>query len=360
MRTAILKAVFGTLWLVAQVTQADVTLVHRVSSGGFKGWGASEGTEVQKIQGDKAREEHRGKMSGAVLSKLTSPSDHVTLTLMDKGVIDTLDVPKKTYTEYTMEQFQKQMEEARAKRPTAKPEKPHPPTARISKAELKVKATGASQTINGFPCKEYLLTMLLEIEDLKSHEKATTRLANSIWTTPENAAMKQARQEEIAFARAFARKAGIALSPKDSKQFNAAMVAGMVGADPKELSKELARVSSELKKIEGYPVLTKIEWYIDSPEGAAKPAPKPAADDSRPVDVSHGMGGLLGSMASNYAQKKTSEKVEQKMQEHADKPLISGTSELLAISVDPLPASDFAVPAGFKKLASPRENPAAK
>jgi len=337
--------------LAGTAARADVTWVHQVKSGGFKGWGASAGTVVRRLSGTDSREENLGKMTGAVLGKITRASDRATLIRVDPGVIDRLDIRHKTYEETSLAQIQqmKQKAENSAAQP---PREAGPPTHKITRTEFKVTFTGASKAINGFPCKQYLVEMLVEIEDLKTHDKSRMRMVTTLWTTPETAAMKQARREEQVFAEAYLKKLGMDLSPQETARFGAAMMAQLSGAAEKDLDKALARAAQEMKKVSGYPVVTRVDWHMEGAESAKAPASQataPASAAEEPVDVTHGVSGALGGLASNWA-KKATKSMEDRQQAQAGKPLFSFTSELQELSLDAIPATEFSVPVDFKKI----------
>jgi hypothetical protein len=340
--------------LAGTAARADVTWVHQVKSGGFKGWAASAGTEVRRLRGTSSREENLGKMTGAVLGKITRASDRATLIRLDPGVIDRLDIRKKTYEETSIAEIQLMKEKAENKTAQARREA-GPPTHKITRSEFKVTSTGASKTINGFPCKQYLVEMLLEIEDLKTHDKGRMRMVTTLWTTPETAAMKQAHQEERVFAEAYLKKLGMDLSPQETARFGAGVMTQLSGAGEKDLDKALARATQEMKKVSGYPVVTQVDWYMEGAESTKAPAPQAtarasAAEEDSPVDVTHGVSGALGGLASNWAKKKVARKMEDRQQAQEGKTLFSFTSELQELSLDAIPESEFTVPAGFKKI----------
>jgi hypothetical protein len=66
--------------------------------------------------------------------------------------------------------------------------------------------TGASETINGFPCKEYLITWLLEMEDVETKQRSLSTMTTNLWSTPETATVRSAQADVMKFQRAFARK----------------------------------------------------------------------------------------------------------------------------------------------------------
>ena len=133
----------------------DATIESTIKSGGFKGMGAFEGATTRKYQGEKMWDSSSSKFTGAILSRFAGGSESATITRVDKGVYWILDPKNKTYVERPIEAFKR---DETGKEGQAQ-EKPR---VRVTKSEFSVKKTGASETIKGFPCEEYLVTWLLE------------------------------------------------------------------------------------------------------------------------------------------------------------------------------------------------------
>ncbi len=329
---------------------ADVTLVRTIESAGFRGMGGSTTSETLVIQGSRQRREHRIKMTGSMLGAMMKDRHQATLTLLDQDVIQTLNLPKKTYTEMSLKDLVGKAENALHSQDEEKPEKESKPTHKISKAEFKVTPTGKSKTLHGFPCKEVVMTMLLQIEDLETHAKTETRMVTTLWMTPETGPLAQARKEETAFSKAYLKKLGVDFNAKDMKDFGAVMAAALTGAGEKEVSKALARMPEEIKKIGGYPIVTQTDWYLNEEEAGSEAVAPSSASEESGVDLSGGVEGALGGLASKWASKKVEKKMADRQKAQAGKPAFSVTSELQSLSTATAPDSAFAVPAGFKKV----------
>ncbi len=343
----------GLLGAGAGSVLGDVTMVYRTSSSGFHGMGASEGTEKRMVQGLRSRREDHHKMTGAVLGTMTRPRDSVTLTFLEKEVIDTLDPQKKTYTELSLKDMREAGNKAKQRTTPEEKTKPSGPTHKITKAEFKVTPSEEVKAINGFSCKRYLLEMILEVEDLSTHQKSMTRMLDTLWMTPQTAELKKAQQEEQAFGQAFMQKMGLNSSPGDVRNFGSALAANLTGAGEKELSQALAHVPQEMKKLQGFPVVTQVDWYLAGSELKDQEKKESQAEASRPdtpVDLSNGVSGALGGLASSWAKKKVDKKMEQHARAQEGQPAFSLTSELESVSTEPLAESLFAIPAPYKRI----------
>jgi hypothetical protein len=328
----------GFLLLGVSFAWADATIESTLKTGGFKGMGASEGTTTRRFQGDKMWESTSSKFTGAVLSRIAGGSEHVAITRVDKGVHWGIDAKSRTYTEIPIEPF-KIKESAKERGEKEKPK------VRVTKSEFTVKKTGASETINGFPCEEYLITWLVEMEDIETKAKSRSTMVHNLWTTAETATIRKVQAEEHEFHKAYARKVGLTLSPEETKQSGIEAFASLSGAPPEEIEKEFMRVKSEMAKIKGYPIRSVVNWTLESEKGAASPREEASSEPAPGSPAS--IGGFLGGLKGRITQKMAGEKSSTPTGKEA--PFFSSTMEVRAISADPIPAETFEIPAGYAR-----------
>ncbi len=337
MKRAITLMALVSLLAVGQAW-GDSTLESAVKTGGFKGMGASEGTVVKRVHGDKMWESSSLKFTGAILSKLAGGGETVTITRLDKGVYWVLDTKNKTYTERAIEPFKKG-EASKPEREKAK--------MRVTKSEFTVKKTGASETINGFPCEEYLLTWLLEMENLETKAQTRSLMNNHLWTTPETAAIRKASAEEREFYAAYTRQLGLSVSPSESKQMGMEALAAMSGVPPEEAEKGLIRAKEEMSKIKGYAIRSEVSWAVEGDQaGTAK---EEATSSESSSDSPKSIGGLLGGLAGKLTQKVVKDKVASSTSAKEGAPFFSSTHEVKTIQTDSVPSEVFEIPAGYTK-----------
>jgi hypothetical protein len=323
--------IFGIAW-------GDVTIESTFKTGGIKGMGEAEGTSNQRFQGEKKWESQVTRFTGAILSRMVGESANVTITRVDKGVSWILDTKKKTYQENPLVLPKNKPGEREARE-----DQGGKPTSRISRSEFTVKKTGASETINGFPCEEYLITWLLEMEDLETKNKTRSTMLTSLWTTPETPVIRKVREEESVYNKAMAKKMGMDLSPEEAKKMGMAAMGAVMKASSEEMQKGMIRVKNEMAKIQGYPIRTTINWNMEGEKGAA------ASQEERPAkaDRGEGIGGLLGGLMGKLAPKKTEEKGSG--QEGSGAPLFATTLEIKSLTADSLPGDLFEIPTGYVK-----------
>jgi hypothetical protein len=318
---------------------ADATVESSIKSSGFKGMGAFEGTSSRRYQGEKMWDSTSSKFTGAILSRVTGGSETATITRVDKGVYWALDPKNKTYVERPIEAVK--MGETGKEKPEQEKSK-----VRVTKSEFSVKKTGASETINGFPCEEYLVTWLLEMEDMETKAKSRSTMTNNLWTTPETATIRKVQAEERAFHKAYAQKLGIQMSPEEAKQMGIEAFTAMSGASKEEIEKGFMKVREEMAKIKGYPIRTVVNWSVegDKIEGAEKEE-KASSESSSQTPTS--VGGFLSGLSKGITQKVMKDKSSTSSQKEGA--TFSTTHEVKAIHADSVPAEVFEVPPGYSK-----------
>ncbi len=331
---------FGLLILLAGVGSAwaDVTVERFTKSGGISGMGAFEGTTQERLQGLKKSEETATKFTGAIMSRLSSGSQQIVITRIDKGVVWSLDPKKQTYTETPIETF----------KPLSPPEKEQAatkekPKVRVTRTEFAVKKTGAGETINGFACQEYLLTWLIEMEDLETKAKMKNSMVTNFWTTPETAAIKKLQAEEAPFTKAYLKKIGMTATPSELEQFGLEAFAALRGVSAKEMEKEFARFKTEMAKLKGYPIRTVINWEAQE-QGSQAAAEAQKSEPMEAPNLTGGVGGLIGGIMGSVAKKAIGEP-----KPIGQSPFFSSVTEIKGISTDPIAGPVFDIPAGYTK-----------
>jgi hypothetical protein len=305
-------ALLATL-LSFSLAWSDTTIETTHKTSGFRGIAASKGTTIQRFQAYKLWESTTTGFAGAILSKITGKQETITITRVDKGVYWTLDSEEMLY------------EEA-----------PIVPLKEMTGKKFTVKETGASETINGFPCKEYLITWLLEMEDVETKQRSLSTMTTNLWSTPETATVRSAQADVMKFQRAFARKLRVNVTPDEARLMGMEVFAAMSGMSEAELSKGLSRVQKEMSKIKGYPIRTEVTWNLE-PAGDASVKESPGASTS--TQDTAGRSCLFGGLAGLTGQQGPS----------GGAPLFSSEFEVKSIEVKPVPAKTFEIPTGYTK-----------
>ena len=280
---ALLAALFG-----ATTCLADVTVERFMKTGGIAGIGASESTSTTKISGLRKRETMKTTMKGglgAFAAKFAGDlgGDSVTDIANDKVI--SFDHKKKTYTESSISQSMKDMKRGMSGE-DRDGEREEKSDVRIVRNEITVDETGKTKTISGFACREYLVVWLVETENVKTKERAITKMTMDLWNADETAATKALVKEEAEFTSAYLKKMGFDQSQEEWDKLGMGMVAGLFGGDEKSMKKDVAELQKKMAKIKGLSIATGIKWEATSPNGGAQgggdddqEAAEPAGDD---------------------------------------------------------------------------------
>jgi hypothetical protein len=326
----------------------DVTVERFNKSGGIQGIGASESAVVEKLSGSKKHETSTMKMTGAVggfLGGFAGDMGADVITNIEKDVVWTIDHKNKAYSESRIT-LPKEKDEPAKPAGRSKKDKEEKPKVRVIRSEVSVKDTGEKKTINGFACSRYVVTWLIETENIETGERSKTTMTNDLWNTPETKEIRTLQKEEMEFSKAYMRKLGLDMSPEDARKFGMTAVTSLFGGDEQSMRNGLKELQEKMSKIKGFPIVTVLKWEMETP-GASRPASGEKAEkESEDVDVSGGIGGLLGSLAKRSVKKKTAEGA--KEGEKDGKVLFEFSSEINRIDVSSIPSSDFEVPGGYK------------
>jgi len=319
--------------LLAGPALADLKMESVTRTSMLTGLGTTEVNAVTQYQGEKRAEDHTTKMVGGLGGVIAGkPQTSTEITRLDKDVIWDLNPPKKTYTERPI--ALPAVTETIAERRQSGPDQGKP--YKNCEVGVEVTKTGAAKDINGFACKEYLITWDVVMEDTASKGKVTRVMSTGLWNTPLNDQLKKARAIEAEFSKKLAQKLGVGLSPEEANQLGAGMLTSMYGLDPKETAGKMEEVSKEMAKVEGYSIVTEVKWQVKSDSAARKPEPK-----EEPEETPTGLGGLLGKqIAKSLAPDKPKE----------EGVMFSSYQEVKSISLDAVPETVFEIPEGYKKV----------
>ncbi len=322
---------------------ADVKVVRSMETqAGFGGMGNSQRELMIWISGDKHREEQKNPIKPTMLEKMSGVGRPV-ITRLDKKLRWTLNAPKMNYTEQPLVL---PVTESAKEEPSASSNESgeeEKPTMKITKAEFKVTPLSQKKTIGSFACEGYQLKMLLETEDLESHERSEMKMISTIWATPETGVLAQLKKEEEAYGKAYLKAIGVSDAAKaDLRAIGGTMLTALAGSGEKELSKALSGMPTEMKKIKGYPVSTRVEWY-GKDEAVAGGKEEASEEVEIPTDVSSALGQFATGLAKKKMEaKKPAPSVEGRL-------VLAMTTEVKSVDTSAIPADTFEVPAGFKK-----------
>jgi len=325
--------------LCAGAARADVTVERYLKTGGFMGFGGGETTSVDKISGERRRDAGTMKMGG-FLGKMTGEIRNDTITNVPADQLITIDHGNKTYTVAPI--TPPPMQEGPAGQPEAKAEREEPPKVRVVRNEVTVEETGESKQLAGHDAKRWVVTWIVETEDLETKKRSENTMTMDLWNAPEKGDVKALAEAERDFAKAYMKKIGWDMTDEQARRMGLGMVAMLLGGS-ESLQSGAKQVAEKLSKIKGYPLATAVKWNIKTTGGAAGAG----GGEGQPQgiqDVVKGLGGLMSAFG-----KKVAKKDEKK--DEGGGAVFETYTEIRAIRVGSIPAADFKPPADYKQVA---------
>jgi hypothetical protein len=266
---------------------------------------------------------------------------HATVIDLAAQTVTTIDMQRKTYTVMTFEEYRRMMEQMS--------QKMHQSQDQGGKMEFKVSATepGNTKEIAGYQTKEMVLRMEMQATDQKSGQQGSMVISSDIWLAPSVAGYQEVR--------AFYTRMGEKLA------FNPG--GGMFASSP-EASKNMGELYKEIGKLDGIPVLQTISMggmgQPGSGDASAQPGSggqqqqqqQPAARPSLGGALGGALGGKFGLGRKKQQDDQASTGQQSQQQQGGGNPgsLMEATTEMSGFSSDPVDESNFAVPAGFKRV----------
>lgn len=336
----------AALWLLpAAPARADV-YVERAYKGPLPGLvGTTELNEKVWYQGGTLKRREPTTEMRTTKIKLWGSAKKAEITRLDKDLFWYVDYAEEAYTEEKLQQLKQQadaqmaeMESGGGDDAQSKDEKPK---KRIVRNEIKVEKTGEKKDINGFPTEHYVLTWLIETEDVETKEHDTTLYTADLWNTADDNAKVQAlRREQDQFDRNMARKLGLEMTPERSMQLGYTAIAGSLEDTDADTRKEMEKVARELEKIKGYPILTEITIQVPEEQGGGS---GDSGDKKEDKDL---MGQAVGSLMKFIGDKK------EKPEKGKEGMVVAFESSFEIKSIDPakIKGDMFLPPKGFKKV----------
>lgn len=322
-----------------RLAAADVVVERAIKSGGFMGMGASDIKEKEFLQGKKKRTDSTSRFTGSFLGKLAG-GDRTSCEIIrvDKGLVWDLDQPAATYTERpiklaTGDQEQDQASASTPAEESADQAQMNEEEWRVVKNEAKLEDTGETKTINGFECRHYLLTWLVQAKNIKTGELRTNRMTGDFWNTPLRGPVKALQKEERTFNAAYLKELGLDMSPEQMGQFGLNFMGSLLTGADQNLQKSMARMK-------GYPIVSTITWKMSEPR-------EQAAQKDQGVDLSNGIGGALGSLFGNKVKEMATGEKEAK---DGMKTVFDSRTEILAIHAEKVAPVQFEIPKSYKKV----------
>lgn len=337
-------AAFGltTLALLPSTALADVTIARLTHFDEVTGIASHDTTSTDYIQGDKKREENLRKFTGSVLGAWQKFRNE------DNGALDVdiylvgdnkhydLDPKKKTYSEDAIYDPSEHGRQDRSKGNPQAQQQDKDNDTKITKNEFTVKDTGQTKNINGFDAHEYLVTWDVETENTKTGEKGKSLMTTDLWNSTD-AKLAKAQEEEAAYGRAFLKLMQLPSSPDEMAQYGFSSVnINMTAADRKAFF-------DKLKTIKGYNVSMDVRWESAGTDANGKPTNSDNSQQGHPQTLDSALGSLFG------GKKKDDDSKQAAAGTPGMTTIFSSHVEVKSVDTGAIPASQFEVPADYKK-----------
>lgn len=234
--------------------------------------------------------------------------------------------------------------------------------------KVDVKETGQSKVVNGFPSKQFIITIDLEATDQKSGQSATMTTSSEMWLTPNIRGYDEVKNLYLKMAQK------IAFTPGG---LGMGMTMGRA-----DLAKGFARAGREMAKLDGIPVMTVIRMGPKlTPEQQAELAkaqqqqanqpPPPSASEAAGQAAAGAAVGRMGKVGAiggalggfgGFGRKKKQQEEPQQQASNTPPPsaqavsgagaLIEMTTEITSFSSAPVDDSKWST-AGMKEVEHP-------
>lgn len=268
---------------------------------------------------------------------VTRGTGHTSIVDLNSQTITSVDMQKKTWYVMTFDEMKQMMEQMQQSMQNSKK---NGDNTQMS-FKVSAKNTGNAKQVNGYDAKEMVLKMEMEGTDQQSGQTGAMVITTDMWIAPAISGYAEVRE----FHKRMAEK--LNWSPNGS----------MFAARP-EVAQGMAEVYKEIGKLDGMPVMQNVVMGVEGQPGTQpqgqqstqqpQPQAQPAAD--RPT-----LSGALGGMLGVRRNKKSSSDPPPESSNGNSQPgsLLEMTTELSGFSGAAVDDSQFAVPAGFKKVESP-------
>jgi hypothetical protein len=330
----VMAIVVAGLLLVAATAQADVKAQQKTQVK-FEGM---LGKMMNIFGGSKARE--------GVVETVSVKGDRKAVVTGDAGqIIDLseekvyeLNLKNKSYKVVTFAEMRKQMEDARAKaeedaRKSQAREKKDSGQKEME-VSFSVKETGQKKEINGYSCREVVMTIGVHEKGKTLEEAGGILMTADSWMAPAIAAMKEISDFDLRYAKKLALDMPSAADMAQAM----AMYPGLKDA--------MARMQKEKVNASGTALQTVMTVQsVMTPEQSAQAKKR---DDDRP---SGGLGGMLG----RFGRKKADDTKDKEPAQATAAPAGDNKTTIMTTTTDvqniatSVAAADVDIPAGFKQ-----------
>jgi len=268
---------------------------------------------------------------------VTGDADSAEIVDLAEQKIYEVNIKDKSYRVVTFAEMKKRLEDARAKaeenaRKQEAREQKRDPNQKEMDIEFSTKETGQKRQVNGFNCREVVLTISIHEKGKTLEQAGGMQMTSSMWMAPRIAAVKEIQDFQLRYAKAMA---DVFVPSAESLAQAFAMYPG--------LKDGMARMQKESVSMDGTPVetTTTIQSVLTKEQAQTK---KDEGGSSSPGGA---LGGMLGRLGRKKEEPKPAEGAAKPAESDARVTFMTSTSALLSVATS-VSADDVAVPASFK------------
>ena len=267
-------------------------------------------------------------------------NNHIQIVDLGAQTITSVDMQKKTYSVMTFEQMKQMLDQMSQKMQQQKDQGKGDVNWKVS-----ANATGNSKQISGYDAKEMLIKMEMEGTDQQSGQKGSMVITTHTWI-----ASVPGSQEMRDFYKRMAEK------------LNWAPGGNMFMSRP-DVAQGMAQVYKEMSKLDGTTVFQTMSMGGEGtgqPGANGQPAqsqPQQQAQPQEKPSLGGALGGALGGRFGLGRKKQKDQSQDQQASSSNSNAQAANSGSLLEMTVEysnfsnaPVDGSQFAVPAGFKKV----------
>ncbi len=269
--------------------------------------------------------------------KMTASEESGEIIDLDEQKIYNVDFKKKSYQVVTFDEMRRRLKEsqeqgAKAAKDTkdTKDTKEAQPSERQMEIDFSMKESGQKRTINGYDCREVVVTVTAREKGKKLEEAGGTVITTHLWLGPNIPALKEIENFDRRYAEAMQLASGIGGSAEQM---------AMAMAFYPGMKDMIGKMETEKVNMEGAQILT--EMTMETVRSAAQMSQAQSQEsESASASPVRGLGGMLG--------RRLARKKEPEGGPSNRSTVLTSTHELLKVATG-LADADVAIPAGFKE-----------
>lgn len=330
---------------VFPAARADVTIAEtvRVDGKGLMSMASMTIDSTTYISGKKARIDSTVSNTSGLVRMFGGAGPSGQIVRLDQDLLYELNPKKKRYRQVSLAEQRAEMQKAMAAAEEAQASQSgamvgvDESQCEWSEPRADVKRTGEKATVAGMPTERVKITATQTCKDRKTNSSCDFSLVLDQWLTPRF----DAKEETLAYYRSYAEQMGVSASGSADFAQRAQQSFGRYKGIWEKIGKEM-------QNIPGYPLKSAFALGFGGPQCSTASS----AQQNAGPGAANPLGALGGQLGGLFGGKKKQEEAappapEMKM-DNGLVPMMVISSEMKSVSMNPVDAGLFEVPAGFK------------